>query len=159
MNPERDKLDGLDGDQDRAAVVVHGLDDLRRAVAVAQRVRRRSLLAVSSADAACFLGPAWWLALIRHAASEAHDLRLHDLLDCGDAAGRAMETLRLGGRGLILDAGCRQRDAVLERAAPLGARVLERRPTALDLGDRGAERRLEAWLAPGAPGDKAGPVG
>ncbi len=150
-------------DPDGGAVLVHGLAHVRLAVAAARRVRRRALPLLSSADAACFLGPAWWRALMELAAAEAPDLALHDLLDCGDAAGRALEALRLGSRGLILAAGCPQRAAVAERAAMLGARLLERRPAALDLGEPGTERRLEAWLAggPASPGsgDKAGPVG
>ncbi len=140
------------------AVVVHGLAHLRLAIGAATRLGRPALRVVSSADAACFLGPAWWMALVRLGAAEAPGPALHDLLDCGDAAGRALEALRLGARGLILAADCPQRAAVLERALPLGARVLDRRPAALDLGQGGAERRLEAWLD-GRSGDKAGPVG
>ncbi len=141
------------------AVVVHGLAQLRLALDAAGRLGCPTLLAVSSADAACHMGPAWWLALVRLGAAAAPGPALHDLLDCSDAAGRALQALRLGGRGLILAADCPQRAAVLERALPLGARVLERRPAALDLGLRGAERRLEAWLTGGRSGDKAGSVG
>ena len=130
-----------------AAVLVHAMAQAKLAIDAARRAGRSSLLLLSSADAACHMGAAWWLALVRQAAAAAPDLRLHDLLDCGDAAGRALQALRLGGRGLILDHRCAQRPAVLERAAPLGARVLDRRPIHLDLGQRGAERRLEVWLA------------
>ena len=143
----------------RPAVTVHGPAQLRLAADAARRLGVPSLLVLSSADAACHMGPAWWIALVRLGAAEAPGLALHDLLDCGDAAGRALQALRLGGRGLVLAADCPQRAAVLERASPLGARVLDRRPAALDLGRRGAERRLEAWLAAGRSGDKSGPVG
>ncbi len=150
--PEADPIAG-------PAVVVHGLAQLRLALDAARRLGCPALLAVSSADAACHMGPGWWLALVRLGAAEAPGTALYDLLDCGDAAGRALQALRLGGRGLILAADCPQRAAVLERALPLGARVLERRPAALDLGLRGADRRLEAWLAASRSSDKAGPVG
>ena len=140
-------------------MLVHGLAQARLAVEAARRTGRSSLLLLSSADAACHMGAAWWLALVRAAVADAPDLPLYDLLDCGDAAGRALQALRLGSRGLILDGSCPQRPAVLERASPLGARVLERRPAHLDLGRRGAERRLEDWLAGRGSGDKNGPVG
>ena len=140
-------------------MLVHGLAQARLAIKAARHMGRSSLLLLSSADAACHMGAAWWLALVREAAADAPDLSLHDLLDCGDAAGRAMQALRLGSRGLILDGSCPQRPAVLERAGPLDARVLDRRPAHLDLGRRGTERRLETWLATRGSGDKNGPVG
>lgn len=144
------------------AVVIHGLDDARAALDAAARAGCDALTLLSAPDAACFMGAAWWRALLAAASAFAPGLRRNDLLDCGDAAGRAVEALRLGQRGLVLSATCPQRLAVLERAAPLGAVVLARRPPALDLAEPGAARRLQAWLSgarTGATDDSAGRVG
>ena len=66
-----------------------------------------------------------------------------------------MAALRIGQRSLILDAGCPAFAAVAAAAASLGAGVFAERPAALDLGERGAERRLVAWLQ----GDKGKSLG
>jgi hypothetical protein len=41
---------------------------------------------------------------------------------------------------------CPAWDSVAERAAALGATLLDARPQALDLAAPGAERRIAAWL-------------
>jgi hypothetical protein len=77
-----------------------------------------------------------------------------DILDCAAAPGTAMAALRIGQRRIVLDPGPAF-TAVSAAAATLGAVVLDARPAALDMGERGAERRLAAWLQ----GDKAGGLG
>jgi hypothetical protein len=52
-----------------------------------------------------------------------------------------MAAIRAGQAILVLDPGC----PAFPRVASL-ARVLPARPPALDLGSRGAERRLRPWL-------------
>ncbi len=131
------------------AIVIHGLDDARAALEAGIRTGCDAITLLSAPDAACFMGAAWWRALVVAASALRPCLRREDLLDCGDAAGRAVEALRLGQRGLILSGGCPQRPAVLERAAPLGAIVLPSRPPALDLAEPGARRRLDSWLGAG----------
>ena len=66
-------------------------------------------------------------------------------LDCDDAAGRALEALRLGLLGIVLrpQPGL---TSVAEIAAAQGAVVLPHAPPALDLADSRASRRLQAWL-------------
>ncbi len=128
------------------AIVIHGLDDARAALQAAGRAGCDAVTLLSAPDAACFMGAAWWRALIAAAAGLQPGLRREDVLDCGSAAGRAAEALRLGQRALVLAASCPQRAAVLERAAPLGAIVLPVRPPALDLAQPGARRRLDPWL-------------
>ncbi|WP_428390835.1 hypothetical protein [Lichenicoccus sp.] len=135
------------------AVVVHGL--LHATLALqqvgaleqAQGVRVRLML-LSAPAAACFMGAAWWLALIRASAPGMAACGASDCLDCGAAAGRAMEALRLGARHLILSPDCPQFDAVRARAAALDARLDTSRPDALDLAARDADRRLPLWLVP-----------
>lgn len=133
------------------AVVIHGPDDIRLVLEAAGRIGQVAVTLVSAADAACFMGPAWWQALVGQAADLYPQIRRDDLLDCGNAAGRAMEALRSGGRGLILSLSCPQHAAVLERGLLLGATVLPARPAALDLAERGAARRLDSWLSGGEP--------
>jgi hypothetical protein len=117
------------------AVVVHGLSEARAALRPGLPV---TLL--SARGAALYAGCGWWRALVEASGA------VHDILDCADAPGRAMEALRIGQQTVILDAACPAFAAVAAAAATLGGRVLADRPEALDLGERGAERRLAAWL-------------
>ena len=126
-------------------VVVHGLPHLRLAKAPGLPV---TLL--SGPGAAIYAGCGWWRALMALAAGDSADI-----LDCAAAPGRAMEALRVGCRYLILDPAVPAWPLVASRAAAAGAVVLAQRPPALDLAQRGAERRLLAWLE----GDSPAPVG
>lgn len=130
------------------AVVIHDAAQAAQALAAARLAGRVGVTLVSAPDAGCFLGPAWWRALIALVAREHPGQPLQDVLDCGDAAGRAMEALRLGQADLVLERLCPQRAAVLARAVVLEARVRAERPPALDLGLPGGARRLAGWLAP-----------
>jgi len=116
------------------AVVVHGLRDARAALAPGLPV---TLL--SARGAAAYAGCGWWRALMQAAGAAI------DILDCAGAPGYAMAALRIGQRCVILDPGPAFA-AVSAAASLLGAVVLDARPAALDLADRGAERRLRAWL-------------
>ncbi|MGY0485144.1 hypothetical protein [Endobacter medicaginis] len=86
------------------------------------------LLLVSPPQAGASLGPGWWLALVSAArAGSGRDFT--DLLDCGDASGRALEALQLGLRGLVLAPDAPGRQTVAARAALLGAIVLDDAPS------------------------------
>ena len=106
------------------------------------------LVLLSAPAAACFMGAPWWLALMRACAPGIAACGASDCLDCGAAAGRAMEALRLGARHMILSRDCPQFEAVLARAAALGATLDAGRPAALDLAAPNADRCLALWLAP-----------
>ncbi len=123
------------------AVVVHGLPHLRQALAPGCPV---TLL--SGPGAALYAGCGWWRALMAMGAGGNPDV-----LDCADAAGRALEALRAGCRLLVLDPALPSWPLVGERAATHGARLLPARPPALDLAQPGADRRLKEWLAQPAP--------
>ena len=127
------------------AVVVHGLPHLRAAMAPG-----RPVMLLSGPGAAIYAGCGWWRALMALGAGANPDL-----LDCGDAPGRAMEALRVGCQRLILDPAVPAWPLVAGRAAAVGAVLFAARPPALDLAAPGAARRLAAWLE----GDTAPPVG
>ncbi len=118
------------------AVMVHGLDDARTALAPG-----RPVLLLSAPGAALFGGCLWWQALMRAAGVTGLSL-----LDCGDAPGRALEALRLGLPGVVLTCEAPAFGVVAGVAAECGALVLPAAPAALDLGRRGAARHLTAWL-------------
>jgi hypothetical protein len=120
------------------AVIVHGLAQARAALAPGLAV---TLL--SAPGAACYAGVGWWRALVAEAA--AGRLVPPDILDCGDAPVRALEALRAGQIRLVLRSPDLFAD-VAARAAACGATVLGAAPEALDLAQRGAARRLTAWL-------------
>jgi hypothetical protein len=137
------------------AVIVHGTADVRAALAPGLPVTL-----VSAPGAALYAGAGWWVALILVARSAHPGRRFDDILDCGDAPGRAAEALRAGARSLVLSPAW---PAAYERvrlmAEELGATLRPAMPPALDIGLPGARRRLAAWLAGSAPpaqGDNEG---
>jgi|ERR1019366_7151180 hypothetical protein len=123
------------------AVVVHGLDEARTALRPG-----RPVTLLSARGAALYAGCGWWRALVAAVLADAPAAEVHDILDCADAPGQAMAALRIGQHNFILDAACPAFAAVAAAAATLGASVLAERPEALDLAERGADRRLAAWL-------------
>ena len=136
------------------AVMIHSAADARCALAPGLPVTL-----VSAPGAALYAGAAWWTALIAAARSAHPGSAFDDLLDCGDAPGRAAEALRAGQRGLVLrpvPPGGYERVRLMAEA--MGAVLLPNMPEALDLSRRGAARGLADWLAEAAvkPGDNEG---
>ena len=133
------------------AVVIHGHAHAVLALAAVPRTGGVRLLLLSAPGAAGFLGPAWWAALMADLAPRMTARQATGVLDCGIAAGRAMEALRIGLRHLVLLPECPQHAAVLARAAALGAEIACCRPQALDLSGKHADRQLDSWLAGAGP--------
>jgi hypothetical protein len=123
------------------AVVIHGLAQARAALAPGLPV---TLL--SARGAGIYAGVGWWRALI---AAAAPCLDVPDVLDCADSPGRALEALRGGQALLILHGAPGVWHDIAVRASRQGARLLDARPPALDLADRGAARHLLSWLSNG----------
>ena len=125
------------------AVVIHSAADARAVLALG-----RPVTLVSAAGAALFMGAGWWVAMMGRMRSEYPDAAFVDLLDCGDAPGRAAEALRAGQRHLVLQP---EPPALFERvrlmAEEVGAVVLPAMPETLDLARPGARRQLADWLA------------
>lgn len=122
------------------AVIVHGLNDARAALAPGLPV---TLL--SAPGAALYAGVGWWRAVVAAAAADVP--APPDILDCGAAPGRVLEALRSGQRLLVLRARPDVFADLAERAESLGAILLALPPPALDLAVPGAQRQLAAWLA------------
>jgi hypothetical protein len=127
------------------AVVVHGHPHLLQAISLG-----RPVTLLSGPGAAIYAGCGWWRALMALGAGNNPDI-----LDCADAAGRAMEALRAGCRLLVLDPALPAWPLVAARATAAGATLLAARPPSLDLGEPGALRHLQAWLE----GDSTPPLG
>jgi hypothetical protein len=125
----------------RPAVIVHGLDNACTALAPGLPV---TLL--SGPGAALYAGAGWWQALIEAARARFPQTEAEDFLDCGDAPGRALEALRIGLKGIVLEPLCPSFPALARIAADLGARLLPAAPPALDLARPGAARGLSPWL-------------
>jgi hypothetical protein len=137
------------------AVVVHGLTDARLALSVGLPV---TLL--SAPGAALYAGCGWWRALVAQARAAFPDATVEDILDCAEGPGQALAALRIGQRLLVLWPGAPGWDSVAAIAAEHGGAVLPGAPPALDLGARGAERRLHDWLrGRTTAGDSRPPVG
>ena len=133
------------------AVIVHGADGLRVVLALG-----RPVVLLSAPGAGVYGGCGWWLALIALGRREFPKAAAVDILDCADAPGAALATLRLGQSLLVLSPDAPGFAAVAAAAREVGALVLPAAPPALDLAVPGAAPRLAAWLerAPGtsAPG-------
>ena len=123
------------------AIVVHGADDVRTALAAGLPV---TLL--SGPGAALYAGCAWWRELVLLAQREFPSAEIADALDCADAAGRALEAIRIGQACLILSPASPGFAAVSAITEARGLLLLHGRPAALDLAERGAARRIDAWL-------------
>jgi hypothetical protein len=129
------------------AVIVHGVADAKAALTPGLPV---TLL--SAPGAALFAGCLWWREVVVAARAACPATPATDILDCADASGMATGALRTGVCRLILwpDApGCAGVTAIAERQ---GGFVLPRAPSALDMAQRNAIRRLDAWLRGSEPG-------
>ncbi len=133
------------------AVIIHGLPHGQAALAPG-----RPATLLSAPGAPSYAGAAWWRALVAALRAEFPALDPPDVLDCGDAPGRALEALSLGCRLVVLRPGPAVPD-IAERAAAQGALLLAEPPAALDLNDRAALRRLDAWLGVTGPRPSAKP--
>jgi hypothetical protein len=125
------------------AVIVHGLTD---AVTAMRASRGASVTLLSAPGAALFAGCLWWRQVVRQAAEMVPHEHVSDVLDCADGSGAALSALRIGQRAIVLHPGSPGFPAVTAIAAARGAVVLTAPPPALDLAERGAARRLDAWL-------------
>jgi hypothetical protein len=83
------------------AIVVHGIDELRAALAAAASLDR-SLTVLSIAGAAGSAGALWFHALIQTGTAEFPQVPLTGVLDCADQPGHALAALRAGCRDLLL---------------------------------------------------------
>jgi hypothetical protein len=135
------------------AVIVHGAEDVRGALSTGL-----ALTLLSAPGAALFAGCLWWRELAGLARLEFPGLVGADVLDCADAAGRAMEAIRVGQACLVLSPAASGFPAVASIAEARGLCLLRQRPPALDMAERGASRRLEAWLRGGYV-DRRPPLG
>jgi hypothetical protein len=122
------------------AVIIHGLADARVAVGPG-----RPVTLLSGSGAALYAGCLWWRSLVDLVRRDG----VVDLLDCAHGSGQAMAALRIGVCRLVLWPDAPGRDSVKQIAGRQGGCVLAAAPPALDLAQRGAGRRLEAWLARG----------
>lgn len=102
-------------------VCVQDLDAAMAALAGGNRV-----VLLSPPRAGITHGVGWWRALV--AAAGPAERIAADVLDCGEAPGRAMEALRAGCRHVVLAPDCPAFAAVAGAAAACGAVVLAARP-------------------------------
>jgi len=122
------------------AVIIHGLPHALSVLAAA-----RPVTLLSAPGAACYAGCGWWRAVVAAALAAHPGAAAPDVLDCGDSPSRALEALSVRCRLIVLHPGPAWPD-IAGRADSCGARLLAAAPPALDMGRRGEDRRLAAWL-------------
>lgn len=124
------------------AVIVHGLDHARAALAAAAE-QGVAVALFSPPAAAASHGPLWFARLDAAMRSEARPPALF-VLDCAAAPGHALAALRHGLRDISLEAP----PDVIARLALMGLRVHPRPARALDLlDDPDPLSACRAWLA------------
>ena len=128
------------------AVIVHGLSDAKAALAPGLPV---TLL--SAPGAALSAGCVWWREIVAAARGAFPETEAMDILDCADASGMAMGSLRSGICRLVLWPEAPGWAGVVAIAERQGGFVLSAAPAALDFANRNETRQLDGWLRrPGA---------
>jgi len=128
-----------------ASVVIHDLDQARRALAAGRRTGRPVHL-VSAPGAAGYLGPALFKQIVDQARAAEPAARATVCLDCADEPGTALDALRQGVEAVSLSAAPEVLAKIESAATQVGARLVTRPTQALDMADADADRRLDAWL-------------
>ncbi len=123
------------------AVIVHGLADAKAALTLGLPVTL-----VSAPGAAMFAGCVWWREMVAAARAAFPDTEALDILDCGNASGMAMGSLRSGICRLVLWPEAPGWASVVAISERQGGFVLRSAPAALDLANRNGMRRLNGWL-------------
>ena len=76
-------------------IVIHSLEQARAALEAARELDEDVILE-SPAEAASYLGPLWFKALLETLSEEAPEVEIDGLLDCGDAPGHVLAAFRAG---------------------------------------------------------------
>ncbi len=118
------------------AVIVHDHRTIARALAPGLPV---TLL--SPRGFVLYAGAPWWRALLEQASFTGFSL-----LDCSDAAGRALEALRIGLRGVILSAETVIFDQIAAIARETDADLWHAAPPAFDATANSDDAELRRWL-------------
>jgi hypothetical protein len=117
---------------DRTVFLVHGMGHARAACAAAAEAGRPIAL-LSARAAGQFAGVGWFRALVEEARAEFPTLDVVGILDCGDAAGRAMQAMTQGVRSVVVDAASPALPRLRSLAARFAAEVLDEPPAHVDL--------------------------
>lgn len=128
-----------------ASVVIHDLDQARRALTAARRTGRPVHL-VSAPGAGAYLGPALFKQIVDQACAAEPAARATACLDCADEPGTAMEALRQGIDAVSLTAAPAVLAKIESAAAQAGSSLSERPARTLDMAMADADMRLDAWL-------------
>ena len=99
------------------------------------------LFLLSAAGAAAYMGPAWFLALIRQTQERFPEADIRGALDCEAYAGYALAALRQGVKIIIYNGPAF--DAIADIASQIDAFVLKARPESLDARVAEASGSLE----------------
>lgn len=127
-------------------IIVHGLPDLRTALAAASELGVAVRLG-SAAGAGCHAGGGWFRALVEAGRREHPGVSFTAVLDCADRPGAALDALRAGVEDVALAAPHEVLERVASIAAALGARLHPPVRGGLDLrGVRDPRGACRSWL-------------
>ena len=129
--------------------MVHGLDDAKRAGAIARELGVPITL-FSAPDAAASIGPAWFRDIVRDVERLYPGLDAEAVLDCGDAAGHALAALRTGVKFIRFSGNTAAKKKLEDIAGSYGARLVKRPAHILDpRREPDADAALRRWLIHG----------
>lgn len=142
-----------------AAVVVHDIDHVRRAVRAADAVVP-VLTLISAPGAAAVLGAAVFREMIAAGTEPGPQtaVEITAMIDCADNPGHAMSALDAGCRNIVIDADAEMTEKLSAIAAQRGARLRPRPAHTFDMALHDDDRALAAWLAASPDPVTTGPV-
>ena len=128
------------------AIIVHGLDHARAALAAAADCGRPVTL-LSASGAAGYAGAPWFLRLVALAADEHPDAEWEAVLDCADRPGHVLAALRQGASAVRFTGSKATAAKLAAIAESYGARLETGRPKALDVrGEADPSAACRTWL-------------
>lgn len=124
--------------EDRAAVVVHGLD---QAEAVLREAGGQPIWLMSAPGVPGGAGTRWFLAVCAAARAAVPGSDARALIDCADRPGLALRALREGAEAIVLTGDDDTRRRISEIASQHGATLLEEPGDAVRLDPHDGRRR------------------
>lgn len=139
-----------------AAVVVHDIDHVRRAIRAADDVVA-SLALISAPGVAAVLGAAVFREMIAAGSGQEPKsaLEITAMIDCVDSPGYAMSAIDAGCANIVIDADPKMTEKLSAIALQRGARLQPRPAHTFDMAATDDVHALAAWLAalPAATGN------
>lgn len=130
----------------RSAIIIHGLEDARAALAAARELRVPVAI-ISAPGGGGYGGAGWFAALVREAQAECPDVPVTAILDCADAPGFVLGAFRAGLKAVRFTGREDVAAKLADIAGAHGAILITGDVATIDLrGRRDAVAACKTWL-------------